>query len=187
MNALTVLLLLQTTQAPRPVPPEIHANRSVTFHLRAPKAQEVTLAGDFSANPIAMKRGDDGVWRATTAPLETGLWFYRFSVDGLTVADPENPRLRSGAISSILEIRGSDPLPEDVDPSAPRGSVRIEYFHSATLNQTVQCYIYTPPGYDSSAKKYPVLYLLHGAGDSDDSWTSVGRAFCPPSTATSRT
>src|SRR5581483_2838786 len=33
-----------------------------------------------------------------------------------------------------------------------------------------------PPGYETSSQKYPVFYLLHGAGDSDDSWTSVGRA-----------
>ncbi len=37
-------------------------------------------------------------------------------------------------------------------------------------------HVYTPPGYEADNSKYPVFYLLHGAGDSDDSWTSVGRA-----------
>src|SRR4029077_6036288 len=37
-------------------------------------------------------------------------------------------------------------------------------------------HVYTPPGYETSTEKYPAFYLLHGAGDCDDSWTSVGRA-----------
>jgi enterochelin esterase family protein len=37
-------------------------------------------------------------------------------------------------------------------------------------------HVYTPPGYEAGNAKYPVFYLLHGAGDSDDAWTSVGRA-----------
>ena len=37
-------------------------------------------------------------------------------------------------------------------------------------------HVYTPPGYEPGKDKYPVFYLLHGAGDCDDSWTSVGRA-----------
>lgn len=37
-------------------------------------------------------------------------------------------------------------------------------------------HVYTPPGYESGRGKFPVFYLLHGAGDCDDSWTSVGRA-----------
>src|SRR5262249_5449667 len=37
-------------------------------------------------------------------------------------------------------------------------------------------HVYTPPGYELGKGRYPVFYLLHGAGDCDDSWTSVGRA-----------
>ncbi len=37
-------------------------------------------------------------------------------------------------------------------------------------------HVYTPPGYDGNTTKYPVFYLLHGAGDSDEAWSSVGRA-----------
>jgi enterochelin esterase family protein len=38
-------------------------------------------------------------------------------------------------------------------------------------------HVYTPPGYEAGgSQKYPIFYLLHGAGDCDDSWTSVGRA-----------
>jgi enterochelin esterase family protein len=37
-------------------------------------------------------------------------------------------------------------------------------------------HVYTPPGYESNAQLcYPVLYLLHGAGDDDASWIRTGR------------
>jgi enterochelin esterase family protein len=37
-------------------------------------------------------------------------------------------------------------------------------------------HVYTPPGCQNGKGKLPVFYLLHGAGDCDDTWTSVGRA-----------
>jgi enterochelin esterase family protein len=37
-------------------------------------------------------------------------------------------------------------------------------------------HIYTPPGYEAGKGSYPVFYLLHGASDSDASWSTVGRA-----------
>lgn len=37
-------------------------------------------------------------------------------------------------------------------------------------------FVYTPPGYDKSTRKYPVLYLLHGAGGDEDAWNNMGRA-----------
>jgi enterochelin esterase family protein len=58
----------------------------------------------------------------------------------------------------------------------PHGAVATIYYPSSTLKRTRRMHVYTPPGYESNSEKYPVFYLLHGAGDSDDSWTSVGRA-----------
>src|SRR5438445_2066061 len=60
--------------------------------------------------------------------------------------------------------------------NVPHGSVALVYYPSSTLGRTRRLHVYTPPGYETSTEKYPVFYLLHGAGDSDDSWTSVGRA-----------
>ena len=36
-------------------------------------------------------------------------------------------------------------------------------------------WVYTPPGYDKGSN-FPVLYLLHGAGDIESGWTMIGRA-----------
>ena len=58
----------------------------------------------------------------------------------------------------------------------PHGAVARITYKSATVGKNRRAHVYTPPGYETSADKYPVFYLLHGAGDCDDSWTSVGRA-----------
>src|SRR6185503_13174466 len=58
----------------------------------------------------------------------------------------------------------------------PHGAVAAVTYYSTTLSKFRRMRVYTPPGYESGKGKYPVFYLLHGAGDCDDSWTSVGRA-----------
>jgi enterochelin esterase family protein len=41
---------------------------------------------------------------------------------------------------------------------------------------TRNVYVYTPPGYEQSNIRYPVLYLLHGSGLIEEAWISAGRA-----------
>jgi enterochelin esterase family protein len=60
--------------------------------------------------------------------------------------------------------------------NVPHGSVSSVLYFSTALNAWRRLHVYTPPGYETGTARYPVLYLLHGAGDSDQSWTSVGRA-----------
>jgi enterochelin esterase-like enzyme len=60
--------------------------------------------------------------------------------------------------------------------NVPHGAVAAVHYYSTTLGAWRRMHIYTPPGYETDNQKFPVFYLLHGAGDSDDSWTSVGRA-----------
>jgi enterochelin esterase-like enzyme len=74
---------------------------------------------------------------------------------------------------SLVVVPGSDFV--DVC-KVPHGSVSTIYYYSTALGRTRRMHVYTPPGYETGSGKYPVFYLLHGAGDSDDSWTSVGRA-----------
>jgi enterochelin esterase-like enzyme len=58
----------------------------------------------------------------------------------------------------------------------PHGAVSVVTYFSKVLNKVRRFHIYTPPGYEANQQKYPVLYLLHGANESDDSWCTVGRA-----------
>jgi enterochelin esterase family protein len=56
------------------------------------------------------------------------------------------------------------------------GSVAEVHYFSTALGRTRRMHVYTPPGYEKSRDTYPVFYLLHGAFDGDDSWSTIGRA-----------
>jgi len=94
---------------PRPVSPEIHPDRTVTFRLSAPKAAEVTLNGSWEgARNLAMTKDEGGVWSVTVGPLSPQLWGYWFLVDGVKALDPGNGETqRDGSrIDNLLMISG---------------------------------------------------------------------------------
>lgn len=165
---------------PRPVSPEIGPTGQVTFRLMAPQANSVLLssAGDIPAIPfgggLAMKKDADGIW-ALTIPIESGAYRYSFTVDGVSVLDPNN---RAGSESnrnpwSLLYVPGS-PMMDTLD--VPHGAIAEVNYRSAVRDGNRRMHVYTPPGYQRDDKTYPVFYLLHGAMDSDDSWSTAGRA-----------
>jgi enterochelin esterase-like enzyme len=161
------------------VSPEVKTDRHVVFRLLAPKAEAVgvfttDIPGGFRPRP--MTKGDKGIWEVTLGPIDAGTYRYLFNVDGVLVADSRNQDVSesNGNAWSVVSIAGSDFM-DTTD--VPHGTVARVYYRSTTLGRTRRMHVYTPPGYEAdTAARYPVLYLLHGAGDSDDSWTSVGRA-----------
>jgi enterochelin esterase-like enzyme len=166
------------------VSPEVHADRTVTFRLYAPKAADVTLTGDWLATPAArtggtvkMTKGEDGVWTYTSAPLEATIHLYSFTLDGVNIADPVNPvikeRIRTSA--SLVEVPGT-PTPVWQLQQSPRGTVELNWQRSQVYNDEHQFAVYLPPGYREGSERYPVLYLLHGMGDVFMSWTAAGAA-----------
>jgi enterochelin esterase-like enzyme len=163
------------------VSPEVHPDGRVTFRIRAPKASEVTLAGDWmpANGREAMKKDAEGVWSVMLGPLPPSIYLYTFSVDGLTVADPVNPRvkLRSRTSASLVEVPSDPPALWQVR-DVPHGKVEIHWQRSAVLNgETRWIWVYTPPGYAKETKRrYPVLYLLHGSNDVAPGWTLAGNA-----------
>jgi enterochelin esterase-like enzyme len=176
------LLPTVVAQAPAPVvnSPEIGSDRRVTFRILAPSARAVRLAtpGDIpgvAQTPPEFVKSDAGVWEATIGPIDPGGYRYAFNIDGVATVDPRNP-ITSESINnawSLMYVPGSDFMDtKDV----PHGSVATVYYASAALGRTRRMHVYTPPGYEASTERFPVFYLLHGAGDSDDAWTSVGRA-----------
>lgn len=159
--------------------PEVHPDRTVTFRLQAPKASDVTLTGDWLAAAEKLTKDDKGVWSVTLGPLEPGLAIYSFTMDGVAIADPVNPRikLRARGSGSLVDVPGTGNelwVPRDV----PYGTVDINYHKSKVLGgDNREFRVYTPPGYDQNpGAKYPVLYLLHGNNDTQAGWTDVGRA-----------
>jgi enterochelin esterase family protein len=165
-------------RGPAVVSPEVKSDRKVVFRIHAPKAKTVGLfttdiPGGFGPRP--MKKGESGIWKLTLGPIDAGTYRYTFNVDGVQVVDPRNQAVSesNGNAWSVVHVPGSDFM-DTTD--VPHGAVAGVYYRSSTLGRTRRLHVYTPPGYEAGTEKYPVLYLLHGAGDSDDSWTSVGRA-----------
>ncbi len=166
-------------QGPRVISPEISPEGKIIFRLLAPKAESVKLgAGDIqglAADATVMTKGTNGVWEITVGPIGPGAYRYNFNVDGLSVIDPRNP---SGSESnentwSLVYVSGADFMDTK---TVPHGAVAEVTYYSSSLKRFRRMHVYTPPGYEKSQKSYPVFYLLHGASDSDDSWSSVGRA-----------
>src|SRR5688572_25398753 len=122
-----------------------------------------------------MTRGENGVWTFTSQPVPPGAYRYNINVDGVAVIDPRNPltSVSNNNVWSLALVPGSETFDtKDV----PHGAVASVTYYSAPLQRHRRMHVYTPPGYESNNTKYPVFYLLHGAGDSDEAWTSVGRA-----------
>src|SRR5687767_3750721 len=167
LAALAALSPLSAQQAPRPVTsPEVHADRTVTFRLRAPEAEEVSLTGEFLDGPRALTKGADGVWSVTVGPVAPEIYEYEFRIDGMTFLDPRNPAVKTNQgpadVSSLLTVRGEEPFFFDVAP-VPHGSVSIRTYDSRVTGRSRQIYVYTPPGYHEHSEPMPTLYLLHGA------------------------
>lgn len=173
------------------VSPEIHKDHSVTFRFLAPNADTVRITGDFLPTEkmktqwgefevpgkALLSKDDKGIWTFTSAPLKSDLYSYSIIVDGLTVTDPNNVYLIRDVASvfNIFIVGGGKADMYSVKEVA-HGSVTRRWYPSPGLNMTRRITIYTPPGYEKSTEKYPVLYLLHGAGGDEEAWMALGRA-----------
>jgi len=166
-------------QGPVVVSPEVSPDRHVTFRILAPQAQKVELrASDIvglARTPAQFTRNAEGVWEAITGPIDPGAYRYTFAVDGVAVMDPRNPLVSESNNNawSLVYVPGADFMDET---KVPHGAVAAVHYYSTALGKFRRMHVYTPPGYEDNQKKYPVFYLLHGSGDCDEAWTSVGRA-----------
>src|SRR5262249_50441704 len=152
-----------------------HPDHSVTFRFRAPNAKAVVLTREGQSLP--MQKDEQGVWSVTTAPLEPDFYGYSFVSDGVALNDPSNPARKPNLLNtqSVVHVPGIGLSWETSD--GPHGAVHRHFYKSAVVGDHRDFYVYTPPGYDPTAKRlYPVLYLLHGFSDDASAWTAVGRA-----------
>lgn len=195
LTALTVALLIGVTMFAQQalwgtapvVSPEIHDNNTVTFRFKAPKAVRVQLIGDFlpvqknakfeAPGIVDLKEGQEGVWEYTTPePLKPELYSYSFIVDGLRMNDPANVYLIRdvSTLTNVFIIGGDRADFYKVNP-VPHGTVSRIWYDSPVLGLERRMTVYTPAGYETSGKRYPVLYLLHGMGGDEEAWISLGR------------
>ncbi len=173
------------------ISPEINKDQSVSFRLYAPNADSVQLTADFLPPVKVMSRfglvdgpgivnltkGANGLWTYYSSALSSELYSYHFLVDGIRVNDPNNPYAfrNAAALTNILIIPNGQADHYAVKEVA-HGTVAHRWYHSPTLKIQRRLSIYTPPAYEGGTEKYPVLYLLHGAGGDEDSWLAHGRA-----------
>ena len=166
--------------APRLISPEVHADRRITFRFRAAKASEVTLAfGAWNPKPQTLTKDAEGVWSLTVGPVEPEIYTYAFYVDGVRVLDLANPQLKTGSRgldASEVEVPGNPPRFDEVQ-DVPHGTIQIHTYRSTPLKRLRGLYVYMPPEYAKEPKRrFPVLYLRHGGGDTEANWSDDGRA-----------
>lgn len=163
------------------VSPELNANHTVTFRLKAPNAQKVQITGDFlptkqidtpvgkyDAPGVAdLVKDDKGVWSFTSTNLSPELYSYNLLLDGVKIVDPGSVYITRDITSVtnifILSDKKGDCGDLYTVNEVPHGNVQKVWYDSPTLKMQRRMTVYTPAGYDKG-KDYPVLYLLHGAG-----------------------
>lgn len=153
-------------------------DNKVKFSIYAPDADKVSLSSSDIPNiqwAAEMNKAENGVWSIVIGPVNPGAYRYNFNVDGISVIDPRNPITSESNTNtwSLMSVSGSDFMDTK---EVPHGAVAEITYYSTSLKRFRRMHVYTPPGYEINNKKYPIFYLLHGAMDSDDSWTTVGRA-----------
>ena len=149
-------------------------DNSVVFQIYAPGAEKVAVSGDLPWDkPVVFKKDDNGVWKGRLAKMEEGVYRYKFVVDGVNVYDPKGPA--ASETSALLTVdNGNDGF--FAMKNVPHGALAERYYWSETLGTMRRLQVWTPAGYEKSDDKLPVLYLVHGGGDTDVSWPGVGAA-----------
>ena len=184
MKRLTLLLMAlaaafsASAQSARLLPPQINKDNSVTLSCKAPDAKIVQVTGELSSGQATrdMVRDTNGIWTYTTSPLKSEMYYYLIKIDGVSVTDPVNSAciIDGGSHYSYVIVPGGVGdlyIPQHV----PHGSIHKVWYTAEDLGYDRRMAIYTPPGYEQGKKKYPVLYLLHGAGGNEESWLTFGR------------
>jgi enterochelin esterase family protein len=165
-------------------------DRRVTFRVCAPDATSVSVTSSDIADVIPMGIGggpaglpmtkdEKGVWSVTTpTPVAPDTYRFNFSVNGVPLPNPQGTTFSEARVGTngTFEVTGPGGEFQTYNKDVPHGSVAEVEYWSKSLGMKRRAHVYTPPGYARGGGKYPVLYLVHGAGDSDDSWTSVGHA-----------
>ena len=184
----------------KPAPGDYHSNAvasplvsmagAVTFNLQAPNAKEVLLSSQFLKEPMPMKKGRNGLWTLTVTPEKRDIYPYNFVVDGKAIADPLNKDLfpNENFKASLVEIpagfafrRPGAPAPQASQGvpygvrDVPHGKMQYCQYRSSVLNAWRPLVVYTPAGYETSGKNYPVFYLVSGTTDTEETWFKVGK------------
>ena len=159
-------------------PVKVLENGDVVFRFFAPEAKTVEVAGcggGFPAERHPLQREERGWWSGTVSGIEPGYHYHVFYVDGNRMVNPDS-QVGYGSFGALNFFE----LPCDEDgfwmlKDVPHGDVRMEYYRSGVTGRTKVCWVYTPPAYGEDDRRYPVLYLNHGGGESETGWIWQGK------------
>jgi len=160
----------------RVVSPQVDGDK-VTFRLSANHATAVNLTGNWLRGAVALQKGTDGIWSVTVDAPSPEIYTYNFVVDGVSINDPHNFMVQRDGTRYLNMLFVSGERSENYFEANRRGTVAYKWYDSEILKMNRRLTVYTPYGYEKNSRtKYPVLYLLHGAGGDEEAWTSMGRA-----------
>jgi enterochelin esterase family protein len=154
--------------------PEVNSQRRVRTRLRAPNAESVQL--DIGGVRYPMTKGEDGYWMGVSNAQDEGFHYYQLNVDGVNVPDPGTLMFYGASRwGSGVEVPAHD-ADFYAMKNVPHGSLREVHFFSEIAKAPLQCFVYTPAEYEKGSKRYPVLYIQHGAGEDEHGWGGQGHA-----------
>jgi len=178
LPALLIAGITKAQRAPSLSSPDVHPDNTITFRYYSRTAQKVFISGEMLTARQPMTKDTSGVWSVTVGPVKPDIYPYSFWVDSVLTADPNNTYIFANERfkRSIVDVPGNIPLVHSLQNVA-HGKISYRLYQSATLKTTRQLLVYTPPGFNpNGAIRYPVLYLIHGGSDTEETWIKVGRA-----------
>ena len=158
--------------------PKVDKQNRAYFYINAPQARKVVV--DICSKKYDMQPDGKGGFMAVTDPLPVGFHYYFMNIDGVNFIDPATETFfgcnrESGGIEIPEGPEGDYYRPQQ---GVPAGCVRSIYYFSKEQNKWRHAMVYTPAEYDNAKnakKRYPVLYLQHGMGEGETSWTLQGK------------
>ena len=174
--------------------PQVNSQGYVRFRIQAPEAKDVTVSlGLGGQGGTKLRRFFDGSWIGQTAgPMDEGFHYYHLTVDGGTFNDPGTHNyFGSCRWESGVEIPAKDQDFYACREDIAHGKIQEVLFYSKSLGKMQTAMVYLPPTYGQLVDKkgapvkagakgvqerYPVLYLQHGWGENETSWSKQGHA-----------
>ncbi|MBQ0043675.1 MAG: esterase [Bacteroidales bacterium] len=155
--------------------PKINADGEYWFRFKAPStAKDVKV--NFCSVDFPAQLDAEGYWNVITKSPKVGFNLYYIVIDGVRYADPGADVVYCNGWTAYLEVASpTDSYYQMQD--VPHGEVREHWFYSHVSKEWRRAYVYTPAEYETNPdKRYPVLYLQHGAGEMEQEWTHSGFA-----------
>ncbi|MCF0199207.1 MAG: endo-1,4-beta-xylanase [Bacteroidaceae bacterium] len=160
--------------------PQVNSEGYVRFRVMAPQARFVIASaghGGVMGGTVLKKQKDGSFMGTTLMPEDEGFHYYTLNIDGATVIDPGTASYYGGCRwMSGIEVPAHDQAFYENRSDIAHGNLQKIRFYSKSTDSMKDAWVYTPAGYGTTKQQYPVLYLQHGWGENETSWSVQGKA-----------